>query len=47
MNVSSNSDEVTISEEHDDYGWFTKDEVNQMIDDGLLATAAVNAFVKY
>ena len=46
MNVSSNSDEVTISEEHDDYGWFTKEEVNQMIDDGLLATAAVNAFSK-
>ncbi|MBQ9160088.1 MAG: NUDIX domain-containing protein [Methanobrevibacter sp.] len=46
MNVSSNSDEVTISEEHDDYGWFTKEEVNQMIDDGLLATAAVNAFLK-
>ena len=46
MNVSSNSDEVTISEEHDDYGWFTKEEVYQMIDDGLLATAAVNAFSK-
>ena len=46
MNVSSDSDEVTISEEHDDYGWFTKEEVNQMIDDGLLATAAVNAFSK-
>ncbi|MBQ2635866.1 MAG: NUDIX domain-containing protein [Methanobrevibacter sp.] len=46
MNVSSDSDEVTISEEHDDYGWFTKEEVYQMIDDGLLATAAVNAFSK-
>ena len=43
MNVSCISDEVTIREEHEDYGWFTKEEVNQMIDDGLLATAAVNA----
>ena len=46
MNVSCNSDEVTISEEHDEYGWFTKEEINHMIDDGLLATAAVNA-LKY
>ena len=46
MNVSSDSDEVTISEEHDDYGWFTIEEVYQMIDDGLLATVAVNAFSK-
>lgn len=46
MKVSCNSDKVTISEEHDDYGWFTKDELNQMIDEGLLAIAAVNAFKK-
>ncbi len=46
MNVNSNSDEVTISEEHDDYGWFSQEEVNHMIDDGLLATAAVKAFSK-
>ncbi|WP_298501181.1 NUDIX domain-containing protein [uncultured Methanobrevibacter sp.] len=46
MNVSCTTDEVTISEEHDDYGWFTKEEVLEMIDDGLLAVAAVRAFEK-
>ena len=46
MKVTCQSNEVTISEEHDDYGWVTKEEINQMIDDGLLATAAVNAFTK-
>ena len=46
MNVTSSSDEVVISEEHDDYGWFTRDEVLQMIDDGQLAIAAENAFKK-
>lgn len=46
MNVSSDSDEVTISEEHDDYGWFSVKEVLQMIDDGLLAAAAVKTFKK-
>ena len=46
MNVSSASDEVIISEEHDDYGWFTKEEVMQMIDDGQLAVAAERAFKK-
>lgn len=46
MNVTSSSDEVAISEEHDDYGWFTRDEVMRMIDDGMLAIAAENAFKK-
>ncbi|MBR2558541.1 MAG: NUDIX domain-containing protein [Methanobrevibacter sp.] len=46
MNVSSISDEVTISEEHDDYGWFDKDEVIKMMDDGKLAVAAVRALKK-
>ncbi len=46
MNVTCDSDEVVISEEHDDYGWFTKDEVLQMIDDGQLAIAAERAFKK-
>ena len=40
------SDEVNISREHDDYGWFTMDEVNQMIENGLLTPPAVNAFKK-
>lgn len=46
MNVSCSTDEVEISEEHDDYGWFSHDEVLQMIDDGKLAVAAVRAFKK-
>lgn len=46
MNVTSSSDEVAISEEHDDYGWFTRDEVMQMIEDGQLAIAAEKAFKK-
>ncbi|WP_298521380.1 NUDIX domain-containing protein [uncultured Methanobrevibacter sp.] len=46
MNVTSDSDEVTISEEHDDYGWFTKEEVLKMIENGQLAVAAKKAFKK-
>ena len=46
MNVTCDSDEVVISDEHDDYGWFTKEEVLKMIDDGQLATAAEKAFKK-
>ena len=46
MNVSSTSDEVTISEEHDDYGWFDRDEVIKMIDNGKLSIAAVRALKK-
>lgn len=44
MKVTCNSDEVTISEEHEDYGWFTADEVNEMIADGLLTPPAAEAF---
>jgi 8-oxo-dGTP diphosphatase len=44
MKVTCTSDEVKISEEHDDFGWFSWDEVNQMIDDGLLTPPAVEAF---
>lgn len=46
MNVSCTSDNVIISEEHDGWGWFTKHEILQMIEDGLLAAAAVKAFKK-
>lgn len=46
MNVSCDGDEVVISNEHDDYGWFTKEEILQMIDDGQLAIAAEKAFKK-
>jgi 8-oxo-dGTP diphosphatase len=46
MKVTCDSDEVTISEEHDDYGWFSMDEVNEMIEKGLLTPPAVEAFEK-
>lgn len=46
MKVTSTSDEVKISEEHDEYGWFTVDEVNEMIAKGLLTPPATNAFTK-
>lgn len=47
MKVTCQSDEVTISEEHDDYGWFGLDEVKEMISKGLLTPPAVEAFSIY
>lgn len=47
MKVTCESDEVTISEEHDKYGWFSLDEIDGMIKDDLLTLPAVNAFVKH
>ena len=44
MKVTCESDEVTISEEHEDYGWFSLDEVNEMIENDLLTPPAVEAF---
>ena len=46
MNVTCESDEVVVSEEHDDYGWFSWDEVNEMISNNLLTPPAANAFTK-
>ena len=46
MKVTCESDEVKISEEHDDFGWFSGDEVDAMIDEGLLTVPAANAFKK-
>ena len=46
MKVTCQSDEVKISEEHDEYGWFSWDEVDEMIENGLLTSAAVDAFKK-
>ena len=46
MKVTCESDEVTISEEHDDYGWFTLEEIEEMIAEGLLTPPAVDAFRK-
>ena len=46
MKVSCESDEVIISDEHDEYGWFSKKEVDEMIQDELLTPAAINALSK-
>lgn len=46
MKVTCVSDEVTISEEHDEYDWFSWDEVEEMISKDLLTLPAVNAFKK-
>ena len=46
MKVTCESDEVTISEEHDDYGWFSLDEIKEMISKDLLTPPAIDAFTK-
>jgi 8-oxo-dGTP diphosphatase len=46
MKVTCESDEVVISEEHGDYGWFSWDEVNEMIEADLLTRPAIEAFTK-
>ena len=46
LKVTSDSVEVTISEEHDDYRWFSKNEVDELIEKKLLTKAAINAFKK-
>lgn len=46
MKVTCQSDEVAVSEEHDDYSWFSLDEISKMIDDGLLTQPAAEAFSK-
>lgn len=46
MKVTSSGDEVAISPEHDEYGWFTGEEVNEFIEKDLLTKAAKNAFKK-
>lgn len=44
MKVSSKTDEVHISEEHDEYGWFSCDEIKNLIDGEKLSKAAMNTF---
>lgn len=46
MKVTCKSSDVKISREHDEYEWFSWDEVYKMIADGLLTPPAVNAFMK-
>lgn len=47
MKVSCQSDEVAISDEHDDFGWFSYDEINEMIEKELLTIPAIQAFTKH
>ena len=44
MKVSSSTDKVQISEEHDEYGWFTYEELRELIDNEKLSKAAINSF---
>lgn len=46
MKVACESDEVTISQEHDDYGWFSLEEIDDMILKDLLTPPAAEAFRK-
>ena len=45
MKVTADVDEVKISEEHDDYKWFTKEEIKELLEEDLLSKAAKNAIV--
>ena len=44
MKVSSTTDQVEISEEHDEYAWFTKEEVYELLENDSLSRAAANSF---
>lgn len=46
MKVTCQSDIVKISDEHEEYRWFSQSEVDNMISKGLLTPPAVNAFKK-
>lgn len=46
MKVSVKTDEVIISDEHDMYGWFTKEEIIDMIEDNQLTPPAIDAFLR-
>ena len=44
MKVTCETDEVEISEEHDEYGWFSLKEIKEMIEKELLTPPAIEAF---
>jgi len=44
MKVTADTKDVCISDEHDEYGWFSENEVEQLIDDGKLTRAATETF---
>jgi len=48
MKVTAQSmNDVSISEEHDGYGWFTKSEVKELFDNNSLSKAAEKSFENY
>lgn len=47
MSVTVSSNDVKISSEHSDYGWFSKKEIDDMINDELLTIPSINAFKKH
>ena len=46
MKVTCETDEVNISEEHDEYGWFSWNQVEEMIEKEMLTPPAIEAFRK-
>ena len=46
MKVSAKTDKVVISDEHDMYGWFSKEEILKMIENNELTPPAKNAFLR-
>ena len=46
MKVTADSRDVVVSSEHEDYRWFSCDEIRQLIKDDLLTKPAKNAFYK-
>lgn len=46
MKVSVKTDEVVISDEHAMYGWFTKEEIKDMIANNELTPPAIDAFLR-
>lgn len=46
MKVSSTTDNVEISEEHDEYKWFSREELKELIDGEMLSKAAMISFKK-
>ena len=46
MKVTAEIDEVNISEEHDDFKWFAKEEIRELYENDLLSKAASNALKK-
>ena len=46
MKVSVKTDEIVISDEHAMYGWFTIEEIMNMIENNELTPPAINAFLR-